>query len=42
MFHEIGMAVAPLHSLSETFRDWDEIQEQLAEPARKRRRYAFS
>jgi hypothetical protein len=42
MFHEVGMAIAPVHNLSETFRDWDEVKEQLAEPARKRSRYAFS
>ncbi len=41
MFHEIGMAISPLHSLSEIFSDWDEIQEQLAEPSRKRPRYVF-
>ena len=42
MFHEIGMAISPLHSLSETFGDWDEIKEQLSEPTRKRSRYAYS
>lgn len=42
MFHEIYMAILPPHSLAETFRDWDEISVQLAEPSRKRSRYAFS
>jgi len=41
MFHEVGMTILPAHSLSETFSDWDEIQEQLAEPSRQRQRYAF-
>ena len=35
------MAILPLHSLAETLGDWDEIAEQLAEPSRKRLRYAF-
>ena len=39
MFHEICMAILPDHSLAETFRDWDEIIVQLAEPSRKRPRY---
>jgi hypothetical protein len=42
MFHEICMAILPPHSLAETFRDWDEIAVRLAEPSRKRSRYAFS
>jgi hypothetical protein len=41
MYHEICMAILPPHSLAETFRDWDEIAEQLAEPIRKRIRYAY-
>jgi hypothetical protein len=41
MYHEICMAILPPHSLAETFRDWDEISWQLAEPSRKRSRYAF-
>lgn len=41
MYHEICMAILPPHRLSETFRDWDEITEQLAEPNRKRSRYAY-
>ena len=41
MYHEICMAILPPHSLAETLRDWDEIAEQLAEPNRKRPRYAF-
>jgi len=41
MFHEVSMAILPPHSLAETFGDWDEIAEQLAEPSRKRLRYAF-
>jgi hypothetical protein len=35
------MAILPPHRLSETFRDWDEISERLAEPSRRRPRYAF-
>lgn len=42
MFHELRMSILPPHSLAETFRDWDEITEQLAEPSRKRPRYVFS
>lgn len=42
MFHEIGMAILPPHSLAETFRDWDEILGKLAEPGRRRKRYVFS
>ena len=42
MFHEVSMAILPSHSLAETLGDWDEIAEQLAEPSRKRLRYAFS
>jgi hypothetical protein len=41
MFNEIRMAIPPPHSLAATFRDWDEIVWQLAEPRRKRLRYAF-
>ena len=42
MYHEICMAILPSHGLAETFGDWDEIARQLAEPNRKRPRYAFS
>jgi len=42
MFHNICMAILPPHNLADTLRDWDEIKELLAEPSRKRRRYAFS
>ena len=42
MFHEICMAILTPHSLAEPLRDWDEIAQQLAEPNRKRSRYAFS
>ena len=42
MFHEVSMAILPPHSLAETFGDWDEIADQLAEPSRKRLRYVFS
>jgi len=42
MYHEICMAILPPHSLAGTLRDWDKISEQLAEPNRKRPRYAFS
>lgn len=41
MYHELCMAILPPHSLAETFRDWDDIAEKLAEPGRKRSRYAF-
>ena len=41
MYHEVCMAILPPHSLAETFRDWDEIAEHLAEPNRKRSRYSF-
>jgi len=41
MFRELCMAILPLHSLSSTFRDWNDIVEQLAEPSRKRARYSF-
>ena len=42
MYHEVCTAILPPHNLAETLRDWDEIAGQLAEPSRKRRRYAFS
>ena len=42
MYHEVCMAILPRHSLAETLRDWDEISERLAEPSRKRLRYALS
>jgi hypothetical protein len=42
MFHELRMAILPPHNLAEILGDWDEITEQLAEPSRKRPRYAFS
>jgi hypothetical protein len=41
MYHELCMAILPPHSLAEIFKDWDDIAEQLAEPSRKRSRYAF-
>jgi len=41
MYDEICMAILPPHNLAETLRDWDEIAEQLAEPNRKRSRYAY-
>ena len=41
MYHEVCMAILPPHNLAETLRDWDEIEEQLAEPSRKRKRYFF-
>jgi hypothetical protein len=41
MFHQIRMAISPPHGLAETFRDWDEIVERLAEPSRKRLRYGY-
>jgi hypothetical protein len=42
MYHEICMAILPPHSLAETFRDWAEIADQLAEPNRERSRYAYN
>jgi hypothetical protein len=41
MYHEVCMAIFPPHVLVETLRDWDEISQRLAEPSRKRLRYAF-
>ena len=41
IYHEICMAILPSHGLAEILRDWHEIAEQLAEPSRKRTRYAF-
>jgi len=41
MFREICTAILPPHRLSETFGDWAEIVERLAEPPRKRPRYDF-
>jgi hypothetical protein len=41
MYHEVCKAILPSHSLVETLRDWDEISERLAEPSRKRIRYAY-
>jgi hypothetical protein len=41
MYREVCTAILPPHNLAETFRDWDEIVERLAEPSRKRPRYAF-
>jgi len=41
MYHEVCEAILPRHSLAETFRDWDEIAEQLAESSRQRSRYVF-
>jgi hypothetical protein len=42
MYHEVCMAILPHQDLAETLRDWNEISERLAEPSRKRLRYAFS
>jgi hypothetical protein len=42
MYHEICFAILPHHSLAEIFGHWDEIAERLAEPARKRKRHAYS
>jgi hypothetical protein len=41
MYHEACRAILPTASLAETLRDWDEIVEQLAEPARNRARYEY-
>jgi hypothetical protein len=41
MYHELCMAILPPHSLNETLRDRAEISERLAEPSRRRPRYAF-
>jgi hypothetical protein len=40
MFHQACGAILPPQRLVEVFRDWDEIIEALAEPQRKRSRYA--
>jgi hypothetical protein len=41
MYHEVCIAILPPHSLAEIFGTWDEIAERLAEPTRKRDRYAY-
>jgi hypothetical protein len=42
MYHQVCTAIQPPpHGLAETFRDWDEITEQLAESSRNRSRYVF-
>jgi hypothetical protein len=41
MFHQVCAAILPPQRLVEVFRDWDEIAEGLAEPARARFRYVF-
>jgi hypothetical protein len=41
MYHEVCRAILPASNLAQTFSDWDEIAEQLAEPSRQRPRYAF-
>jgi hypothetical protein len=41
MYHQVCTAIQPPHGLAETFRDWDEITEQLAESSRNRSRYSF-
>lgn len=38
MYHEACRAILPPTSLAETFRDWTDIAEELAEPPRKRGR----
>ncbi len=41
MYHEVCMAILPPHTLAETLGEWDEIAKRLAEPNRKRPRYAY-
>ena len=41
MYHELCIAILPPHNLAETIRDWADISARLAEPKRKRPRYAF-
>ena len=41
MYHEVCKAILPPHRLVETLRDWSEISERLAEPSRRRIRYAY-
>jgi hypothetical protein len=41
MYHELCRAILPPHCLVETLRDWEEISGCLAEPSRKRTRYAY-
>jgi hypothetical protein len=42
LYHELCAAILPPHSLAEVLGEWEESVEQLAEPARKRPRFAFS
>jgi hypothetical protein len=41
MYHEACRAILPPTSLAETFRDWGDITENLAEPPRARSRHRF-
>ncbi len=41
MYHQVCTAIHPPYGLAETFRDWDEITERLAESSRNRSRYGF-
>jgi hypothetical protein len=41
MLRELRHALLPPHGLVRTLRDWDEITAKLAEPPRRRCRYAF-
>jgi|GraSoi_2013_80cm_1033760.scaffolds.fasta_scaffold13397_2 hypothetical protein len=42
MLRELRHAILPPHHLTNIFRDWKTIVAQLAEPRRRRRRYAYS
>lgn len=42
MFHQVCMAILPPASLAEMFAEWHVIAKALAEPPRKRPRYAYS
>ena len=41
MFRQVCAVILPPVRLPETFRDWNRIAEGLAEPPRRRARYAF-
>jgi hypothetical protein len=41
MYHEACRVIIPPMSLAETFRDWNEIAERLAEPSRTRSRHDY-
>jgi hypothetical protein len=42
MFRQVCLVILPPVSLAQTLGEWDEIAEGLAEPPRRRLRYAYS